>query len=85
MPLARTADLFLPVRPGADSALLNAILHEVIALGWLDHEFIDAHTIGFEEVLAPPPTRPRVGERDPGIPAARIGEAAELWGPRRPR
>jgi assimilatory nitrate reductase catalytic subunit len=32
-PIARTADLFLPVRPGRDSALMNAILHAVIRLG----------------------------------------------------
>ena len=30
VPLARTADLFLPVRPGTDSALFGAVLHELI-------------------------------------------------------
>src|SRR6185295_19160634 len=41
-PIARTADLFLPVKPGRDSALLNAILHAVIRLGGIDEGFIDA-------------------------------------------
>jgi assimilatory nitrate reductase catalytic subunit len=41
-PLARTADLFLPVRPGSDSALFGAVLHELIRHDWLDHDFIDA-------------------------------------------
>src|SRR5207249_12255331 len=46
-PVARTADLFLPVRPGRDSALMNGILHVLIARDWIDHDFIAAHTVGF--------------------------------------
>ncbi len=45
VPLARTADLFLPVRPGTDSALFGAVLHVLIERDWLDHDFIDAHTL----------------------------------------
>ena len=52
VPLARTADLFLPVRPGTDSALFGAVLHVLIRRDWLDHEFIDAHTVGFDEAAA---------------------------------
>ncbi len=81
VPLARTADLFLPVRPGSDSALFGAVLHELIRNDWLDHEFIEAHTVGFEEAAA------TVAEMTPawaseicGVPAARIAEAAEWWG-----
>ena len=44
MPIARTADLFLGVRPGTDSALFGAVLHVLIRHDWLDHDFIDAHT-----------------------------------------
>ena len=44
--MARTADLFLPVRPGTDSALFGAVLHQLIRHDWLDHEFIDDHTVG---------------------------------------
>ncbi|MSV49422.1 MAG: molybdopterin-dependent oxidoreductase, partial [Actinobacteria bacterium] len=35
VPLARTADLFLPVRPGSDSALFGAVLHQLIRNDWL--------------------------------------------------
>jgi assimilatory nitrate reductase catalytic subunit len=79
-PIARTADLYLPVRPGRDSALLNAILHAVVRLGGIDHGFVARHTTGFDAVLrtieryAPEVVAPIVG-----IPAARIVEAAELW------
>ena len=81
MPMARTADLFLPVRPGTDSALFGAVLHELIRHDWLDHDFIDAHTVDFDEAAA------AVADMTPawaaevcGLPAARIEQAAEWWG-----
>ena len=49
-PLARTCDLFLPVKPGRDAALFAGVLQLMIEHDWLDHEFIDAHTVGFEQV-----------------------------------
>ena len=52
VPLARTADLFLGVRPGTDSALFGAVLHELIRRDLLDHEFIDAHTVDFDAAAA---------------------------------
>ena len=51
-PIARTADLHLPIRPGRDSALYGAILHQLIKHDWLDHEFIDNYTSGFDETAA---------------------------------
>ena len=36
-PIARTCDLFLPVKPGRDTALFNGILHLMIEHDWLDH------------------------------------------------
>ena len=49
-PLARTCDLFLPVKPGRDVALFNGILNLMIEHGWLDRDFIARHTVGFEQV-----------------------------------
>jgi assimilatory nitrate reductase catalytic subunit len=81
VPLARTADLFLPVRPGSDSALFGAVLHELIRNDWLDHEFIDAHTVDFDEAAAAAADMtPAWAAGITGVPAARIEEAAELWG-----
>ena len=40
-PIARTCDLFLPVKPGRDAALFNGILHLMIENDWLDHDFIE--------------------------------------------
>ena len=81
VPLARTADLFLPVRPGSDSALFGAVLHELIRNDWLDHEFIDAHTVDFDQAAAAAADMtPAWAAEITGVPAARIEEAAELWG-----
>jgi assimilatory nitrate reductase catalytic subunit len=81
VPLARTADLFLPVRPGTDSALFGAVLHVLVERDWLDHDFIEAHTLNFADAAA------AVADMTPvwaagitGVPAARIEQAAELWG-----
>jgi assimilatory nitrate reductase catalytic subunit len=80
-PLARTADLFLPVKPGRDTALFNGILQLMIENDWLDHEFIAKHTVGFEalarEVHAWTPARTA---EVTGIAERSIRRAAELWG-----
>jgi assimilatory nitrate reductase catalytic subunit len=81
-PIARTADLFLPVRPGRDSALANGILHVMIERGWLDEKFIAEHTHDFDKVreLVKRNT-PEATEKITGVPAASIIKAAEMWGP----
>ena len=48
-PLARTCDLHLPVRPGADTALLNGIMRVLIEEGHVDRAFVDAHTSGWDD------------------------------------
>jgi assimilatory nitrate reductase catalytic subunit len=81
VPLARTADLFLPVRPGSDSALFGAVLHELVRHDWLDHDFIDAHTVDFDAaVAAVADMTPAWAAEVTGVPAARIEQAAEWWG-----
>jgi assimilatory nitrate reductase catalytic subunit len=51
-PLARTCDLYLPVKPGRDAALFAGVLNLMIEHGWIDRAFIDAHTVGFDQVTA---------------------------------
>src|SRR5438132_1993951 len=81
-PIARTADLFLPVRPGRDSALANGILHVLIERGWVDEKFIAEHTHDFDKVreLVKKYT-PEVTEKITGVPANSIIAVAEMWGP----
>jgi assimilatory nitrate reductase catalytic subunit len=80
-PVARTCDLYLPVRPGRDAALFAGVLQLMIEHGWIDRDFIGAQTVGFEEVAAYCKTWPvaRTAEVT-GVPERSIRQAAELWG-----
>ncbi|HET9200467.1 MAG TPA: nitrate reductase [Dehalococcoidia bacterium] len=80
-PLARTADLWLPLKPGTDSALLNGLLRQVIADGAVDDEYVATRTSGWSEVRdAVEPFTPEETESITGIPAQRIIAAARLYG-----
>lgn len=80
-PIGRTADLFLPVRPGRDSALMNGILHVMIEHDWIDHQFIAEHTVDFDKVQEAVTTyTPQYTAGITGVPAASIMKAAEMWG-----
>lgn len=80
-PIARTCDLFLPIKPGRDIALFNGVLHLMIRNGWIDRAFIDRHTVGFDalaesvEIWTPGETA-----RVTGIAERLIHRAAEMWG-----
>ena len=45
---AMLADLHLPIRPRADLALLNGLIHIIIERDLVDHEYIERHTTGFD-------------------------------------
>lgn len=87
---AERADLFLQIAPGTDLALLNGLLHILVASGSIDEEFIAAHTEGWEAMpgfLADyPPARVAeitgLAEEDIRTAARWISEAGEwmtLW------
>jgi assimilatory nitrate reductase catalytic subunit len=80
-PIARTADIFLPLRSGTDAALVNALLCVVIQEGLVDEAFIRARTVGWEETRAAalryPPER---AARVCGLKPESIVEAAQLFG-----
>ncbi len=50
--LAQFADIHLPITPGTDCVLINAMMHVIIKEQLQDQAYIDAHTNGFEEVKA---------------------------------
>ncbi len=80
-PIARTCDLFLPVKPGRDSALFNGILHLMIEHDWLDHDFIDTHTVGFEALAESVHAwTPQRTAEVTGIARKSVEQAAEWWG-----
>ena len=77
--LTRAAKLWLPLRPGTDGALALGILHILISEDLYDHDFVENHTYGFDEL------KTRCAQYDTdrvagitGLPADRIREAARL-------
>ena len=80
-PIARTCDLFLPIKPGRDTALFNGVLHLMIERDWLDHEFIRNFTVGFDEVAASVKEwTPQRTAQVTGIAERAIRQSAEWWG-----
>ncbi|MDQ8155388.1 MAG: formate dehydrogenase subunit alpha [Gemmatimonadota bacterium] len=83
--LAARADIHLQMVPGTDVALLNAMLHHILAEGLEDRAFIAARTHGFDAVReAVGPYTPEMAEGITGVSAALIRRAAVAYasGPR---
>ncbi|MFN8417435.1 MAG: molybdopterin oxidoreductase family protein [Cytophagaceae bacterium] len=81
IPLARTADIHLDIRPGTDSALFGAILNYMVQHDMLDHDFIENYTSGFEEAInAVKDYSLEWAEEVTGAKKEKIEEAAKLWG-----
>ncbi|HEX8122774.1 MAG TPA: nitrate reductase [Solirubrobacteraceae bacterium] len=78
---ARYADVHLAPRNGTNLALLNAILHVLIADGHIDRRFVDAHTLGYEELEKQvEPCTPEWAASICDVPAERIRQAARILG-----
>jgi ferredoxin-nitrate reductase len=80
-PAALRADVHLAVKNGTNLALMNGLLHEIIANGWYDEEYVAAHTMGFEELKSTVEEYPpeKVAEIC-GVEAEKIREAARIIG-----
>lgn len=80
-PVARYATVHLAPLPGTNLPLMNALLHEIIEGGWIDRDYIDAHTVGFDDLqeqVAQFPAERAAEICD--IPAEQIREAARILG-----
>ena len=77
---AARADIWLQQAPGSDVALLNGMMHVILAEGLADQEFIAARTEGFSELEAKlaeyPPER---AAEISGVPAEDIRRAARAY------
>jgi ferredoxin-nitrate reductase len=77
---ARESDLHLPVKPGTDLALLNALLHVIDRDGMTDRGYVERSTSGYEEAVAVarqwPPQR---AAQTCGVVAADIETAARRF------
>lgn len=80
-PVARQATVHLAPLPGTNVALMNGLLHEILAHDWVDHDYVAAHTIGYAELAKrvaefPPQRVARICDVD----AADLRRAAEIIG-----
>src|SRR5919199_2272234 len=80
-PVAQKATVHLAPLPGTNVALMNGLLHEIIRNDWVDHDYVAAHTVGFDELAK------QVGDYPPErvaeicqVPAQQIREAARVLG-----
>ncbi len=79
--LAEYADVYLPLEPGSDVALLNAIMYVILEEGLHDEEFINTRTESFQEfkknIEKYPPS---VAEKITGVSSQDIRKAARIYG-----
>jgi len=80
-PTAGISDIYLPLAPGTDIALLNSMIHVMIEHDLVDHEYIESYTEGFEAL------KQTVKEYTPekvsdncGLPVSQIVETALTFG-----
>jgi ferredoxin-nitrate reductase len=78
---AERADVHLKVKNGTNLALMNALLHEFIVNGWYDEEYVQEHTVGFEDLKSTVMQYPaETAAAICGVDAEEIREAARLLG-----
>ncbi|WP_018620893.1 molybdopterin oxidoreductase family protein [Spirosoma luteum] len=78
---ARKATVHLAPRVGTNVPVMNGLLNLIIQAGHINQDFIDAHTIGFEELKEiVSHWSPERVEALTGVPAGKLREAAQILG-----
>lgn len=76
----RMADIHLQVRPGEDASLLAGMIRHIIENDLVDHEYLAAHSVGFEDLTeAVAPFDLDYVARRTGVDAGDIDRAATLF------
>ncbi|WP_199253484.1 molybdopterin-containing oxidoreductase family protein [Mycolicibacterium mengxianglii] len=82
---ARQADWHIPIRPGTDGALALGMMHEIIAQGLVDTDYVEKYTVGYDELAARaaafPPERV---EEITGVPADDVRTLAREYATSQP-
>jgi len=77
---ARLADWHIPIRPGTDAALALAMIHVIIKENLVDRDYIDKHTVGYDELAERASTyTPEFAARETGIPVEDIVKLAREY------
>ncbi len=80
-PVARAATVHLAPIPGTNVPLMNALLHEIVANDWVDHDYVARHTVGFDELTMQVADWPAERAADIcDVSAEDIREAARILG-----
>ena len=75
----------IALRPGTDAALALALMHELIVHGWLDQDYIDRYTLGWDALKARAlQWTPGRAAEVCGVPVEQIRQLARDWGTTRP-
>ena len=79
--MADHADIYCQLKPGTDVAFYNGVMHEIIRLDLVDHDYIAGRTSNYEALAQTvrdyPPER---AEQITGVPADVIRRVARIWG-----
>ena len=77
---ARLADWHIPIRPGTDAALALAMIHVIIKENLVDRDYIDKHTVGYDELAERASTyTPEFAAQETGIPVEDIVKLAREY------
>ncbi|MFJ3519732.1 MULTISPECIES: molybdopterin oxidoreductase family protein [unclassified Streptomyces] len=80
-PVSEAATLHLQPKPGTNLALMNGLLHEVIAGSLIDPGYIEAHVVGFDDLARQVAGFPaEAAAAATGVPAEQIRAAARILG-----
>ncbi|MFM6852206.1 MAG: molybdopterin oxidoreductase family protein [Terrabacter sp.] len=80
-PVAQAATVHLAPRPGTNVALMNALLHELVHTGAVDEEWVESHTVGYDDLRTVVERyTPEVVSAICDVPADQIRAAARLLG-----
>lgn len=78
--VARLADIYLPVKPGEDPALLAGMLNVIISEELYDRNFVAAHVDGFDDLAeAVKPFTPAVAAERAGVETDQLVAAARMF------
>jgi len=79
--MADHADIYCQLKPGTDVAFYNGVMHEIIRLDLVDHDYIAGRTSNYEALAQTVRDYPpeRAGQIT-GVPADVIRRVARVWG-----